>query len=86
MIGWLSQAFSTYVLHPLHANGYQWWSGAGSDLGEATIIGAVIATAKHHNCHHKGCWRPGHRHPEHGWPSCKHHWRETPEHARPEAK
>jgi hypothetical protein len=38
---------------------YGFWSGFGSDLGEVTILGAVVATARHHNCHVKGCWRLG---------------------------
>ena len=80
MIHWLSQAFSTYVLHVEHNNGYQWWSGAGSDLTELALLGAVVTHFRHHNCHHKGCWRLGHAHPKHGWPACKHHWNETPEH------
>lgn len=52
---------------------YGFWSGFGSDLGEATIIGAVIAAARHRNCHVKGCWRLGHPDPEHGFPACRHH-------------
>ena len=79
-MSWLSQAFSTYILHPLHGSGYQFWSGLGSDFGEATILTAIVATAKHKNCHHKRCWRLGHNHPQHGWPSCKKHWRDTPAH------
>lgn len=82
MSHWLGTAITTYLLHPLHANGYQWWSGAGSDLGEATLIGTVIGLAKHRNCHHKGCWWPGHRHPTYGWPACRHHWHEPPAHTR----
>ena len=78
MLHWLSTAISTYLLHPLKNNGYQWWSGAGSDLGELTLLGAFLAVAKHHNCHHKGCWRPGHRHPIYGWPACRRHWQESP--------
>ena len=80
MIHWISQAFSTYVLHPLRNNGYQWWSGAGSDLSEVTLIAVLLGAAKHRNCHHRGCWRLGHNHPEHGWPSCKRHWNEVPAH------
>lgn len=60
MIHWLQTAFNTYWLHPLHANGYQWWSGAGSDLGEVSIFGVVLVHFRHHNCHVKGCWRLGH--------------------------
>lgn len=72
--------FSTYFLHVLHGDGYQWWSGAGSDLGELTLVGIALGVVRHHNCHQRRCWRPGHRHPEHGWPSCKQHWASTPEH------
>lgn len=36
---------------------YSFWSGIGSDLGEAAIIGALIHTARHVNCRVKGCWR-----------------------------
>lgn len=46
---------------------YGFWSGFGSDLGEATLIVTVFGTAaaayRHHNCHVKGCpWlgRPVH--------------------------
>lgn len=90
MLRWLTTAISTYVLHVEHGNGYQWHSGFGSDLGEYTIFGVVIAHVKHRNCHHKGCWRSWpfvHIHPDHGWPSCKHHWDELPDHiSQPEVE
>lgn len=55
---------------------YGFWSGFGSDLGEITLIGAVVAAARHKNCVVKGCWRLGHPDPEHGLPACrKHHSR-----------
>ena len=79
MIHWLGQAVHTYVFHPLTGYGYQWWSGAGSDLGEASILTALIVHFRHHNCHRKGCWRLGHQHPDpkhpgHGLPVCRKHW------------
>lgn len=84
MIHWLLIALRTYLVHPLHGNGYQWWSGEGSDLGEYSIAAAVFAHPviylRHNNCHHKGCWKLGHRHPEHGWPACRDHWDELPAH------
>lgn len=40
-------------------NQYGFWSGFGSDLGELTIIGALLAGYKHHNCAVKGCPRFG---------------------------
>ena len=35
---------------------YNFWSGFGSDLGEATILGAVVATYRRHKC--QSCLRP----------------------------
>jgi hypothetical protein len=34
---------------------YAFWSGFGSDLGEATLISAVLAVYKSHNCGVKWC-------------------------------
>ena len=42
---------------PLHSDGYNFWSGIGSDFGEATILIAVLAWWRHHNCQVEGCWR-----------------------------
>lgn len=39
---------------------YGFFSGFGSDLGEATLIGALLAVCKKHNCHTRWCWRVGH--------------------------
>lgn len=52
---------------------YGFWSGFGSDLGEITLLGAILAAARHKNCTVKGCWRLGHPDPEHGHPICKTH-------------
>ncbi|MGD0742376.1 MAG: hypothetical protein ABSA31_03690 [Acidimicrobiales bacterium] len=38
---------------------YGFWSGTGSDIGELTIVGAVIVGWKHVNCHDEHCWRIG---------------------------
>jgi hypothetical protein len=38
---------------------YGFWSGTGSDIGELTIVGAVIVGLRHMNCHDTGCWRIG---------------------------
>ena len=57
---------------------YNFWSGIGSDLGEATLIGAVsiglYTGLRKVNCHTKGCWRIGH-YPLEGTPYhlCAHH-------------
>lgn len=36
---------------------YSFWSGFGSDL---PILAGIGLFAWHHDCHEKGCWRPGH--------------------------
>lgn len=84
MFHWLSTAFSTYLLHTEHGNGYQWWSsGPGPGLGQITLLLAPLAWFHHKNCHHAGCWSiKTHIHPDHGWPSCRAHWDETPDHIR----
>ena len=74
MIHWLVTAFSTYVLHPLHANGYQFWSGIGADT---FVVAWAVGLWRHVNCEHPGCWRPGHRHPAHGRPVCRKHYHEN---------
>ena len=40
---------------------YGFWSGFGSDLGEATIVGAVLSGYRHHNCHTDWCPWLGHK-------------------------
>ena len=62
---------------------YNFWSGFGSDLGEATLISAVLVGlytgVRRVNCHTKGCWRIG-RHRLDGTPYvlCRHHHPEVP--------
>lgn len=62
------------LLHPLRYWGYEWWSGAGSDLGELTLVAAVAGLYKHKNCEEPHCWRLGHNHPDHGRPVCRKHY------------
>lgn len=40
---------------------YGFWSGFGSDIGEATIFVGIITVYRHHNCHVKGCAHLGRR-------------------------
>lgn len=75
MTHWISTAWSTYVLHVEHNNGYQWWSGMGANFGELTIAGAVFGLYRHHNCEEKGCWRFGRAHPDHGRAVCRRHYK-----------
>jgi hypothetical protein len=57
-------AFHTGILHGGPDPYYNFWSGFGSDLGEATLISAVsigvYTGVRKVNCHTKGCWRIGH--------------------------
>jgi hypothetical protein len=39
---------------------YNFWSGFGSDFGEATILTGIVVAYLHHNCHVKGCPLLGH--------------------------
>ena len=76
-------ALHTGTLHGGPDLYYNFWSGFGSDLGEATLISAVIVGVytgvRKVNCHTKGCWRIGH-HPLEGTPFilCRHHHPEVP--------
>jgi hypothetical protein len=73
---WL--ALHTGTLHGGPDLYYNFWSGFGSDLGEATLITAVgvgvYTGVRKVNCHTKGCWRIGH-HVLEGTPYilCRHH-------------
>jgi hypothetical protein len=80
---WL--ALHTGTLHGGPDLYYNFWSGFGSDLGEATLISAVgvgvYTGVRKVNCHAKGCWRIGH-HPLEGTPYilCRHHHPNVPSH------
>lgn len=71
-------ALHTGTLHGGPDLYYNFWSGFGSDLGEATLITAVgigvYTGVRKVNCHTKGCWRIGH-HTLEGTPYilCRHH-------------
>ena len=69
-------SFVWILFHPLHGDGYQFWSGiAGSFLTSLPGWGVALAIFyRHHNCGQKRCWRLGHAHPEHGRPVCKKHY------------
>jgi hypothetical protein len=42
------------------ADFYGFFSGFGSDIGEVTIVGGLLAIYKKHTCHQRWCWRFGH--------------------------
>lgn len=88
LIAFFNDARHWFALHTGTLHGgpdvyYNFWSGFGSDLGEATLISAVgigVYTAvRKVNCHTKGCWRIGH-HPLEGTPYilCRHHHPNVP--------
>jgi len=78
---WL--ALHTGTLHGGPDIYYNFWSGFGSDIGEATLISAVsigvYTGVRKANCHTKGCWRIGH-HRLDGTPYtlCRHHHPDVP--------
>jgi len=80
---WFSFHTGTTTTHPNPVY-YNFWSGFGSDLGEATLITTVglgvYTGVRKANCHTKGCWRIGH-HPLEGTPYhlCAHHHPDVPE-------
>ena len=65
----------------LHATGsdnssgpeYGFWSGAGSDFGEAAILGGLMQIVHEHNCQVKGCLRLGLHGTDAGHKVCKKH-------------
>lgn len=60
--------------HPLNGQGYQWWSGIGSDIGEITVVVGIVVWLRARNCHVHRCprlsWHPD---PDHGHPVCRRH-------------
>jgi hypothetical protein len=76
-------ALHTGVIHGGPDQYYNFWSGFGSDLGEATLISAVgvgvYTGVRRVNCHTKGCWRIG-KHRLEGTPYvlCRHHHPHVP--------
>jgi hypothetical protein len=78
---WL--ALHTGTLHGGPDVYYNFWSGFGSDLGEATLISAVgigvYTGVRKANCHTKGCWRIGHHRLEGtAYILCRHHHPDVP--------
>jgi hypothetical protein len=53
---------ANWLFHPLFGKGYQFWSGAGSDISELTLLGIALGAWKHVNCAVPWCVRFG-RHP-----------------------
>lgn len=69
------------LLHPLRFWGYQFWSGVGSDVGELTLLGGVLALVKHLNCDSPRCPRYGpHRTADGHHRLCRKHHPDVPDH------
>ena len=73
---------------------YGFWSGAGSDISELAMVGALLGLLRKGNCEVHGCWRLGrhtvqatghrvcrHHHPE-GAPTARHITQRHAEHVR----
>jgi hypothetical protein len=76
----------SWLVHVLGLDPGYWqafWSGIGADLGEAAIVGGLVANYRKHACHvdsPRFCWRPG-VHPVTGTPyrTCKKHHPTVPD-------
>jgi len=88
LVAYFATARHWFALHTGILNGgpdhyYNFWSGFGSDLGEATLITAVVVGVytgvRKANCHTRGCWRIGRHHLD-GTPYvlCRHHHPDVP--------
>lgn len=53
---------TVWLLHPLYGKGLAFWGGIGSDISEITLVVALAAYLRRHNCHVRHCprlqWRP----------------------------
>lgn len=52
---------------------YAFWSGFGSDLGEAALLGALLGVLRKHNCEVHHCWRVGRHATAAGHKVCRRH-------------
>lgn len=52
---------------------YDFWSGFGSDIGELTLVGTMLAMIRQHACEVKPCWRLGRHQTAAGHKVCRVH-------------
>lgn len=52
---------------------YGFWSGAGSDISELAIVGAMLGMLRQHNCEVRRCWRLGRHKTAAGHKVCRKH-------------
>lgn len=67
---------------------YLAWSGIVANLGQLTLVGAVVTLWRKHMCHARGCWRMG-KHSVEGtdWTVCRrHHPKESIRQSAPTAE
>lgn len=57
MIGYWLQHFFGFNSGGGNSSHYLFWSGAGSDISELALLGALLGAWHHVNCHDPGCWR-----------------------------
>lgn len=58
-MGWWPWLLHTLGVDDVSGRAYAFWSGFGSDLGEATLLAGLVAYLRHRNCHQYRCWRLG---------------------------
>jgi hypothetical protein len=60
VLHWLAVHTGTDIPAGQYSVYYNFWSGFGSDISEALILGGIIQIYRRHNCHVKGCWHLSH--------------------------
>ena len=72
-----SQRFFGFASGGGNTSHYLFWSGAGSDLGELSIVAAMATLTatllRKHNCEVHGCWRMGRHDTAAGHTVCRRH-------------
>ena len=69
-MGWLLHILG---VDNLSGRWYGFWSGFGSDIGEAAIVGGLMTMVRHRNCEVKGCWPLGRHATAAGHRVCRKH-------------
>jgi hypothetical protein len=69
-VHWLAHILG---LDDLSGPWYGWWSGAGSDVSELALFGALAASIRARNCEVKPCWRLGRHTTAAGHRVCRRH-------------
>jgi len=70
MTSWFAHVLG---LDDLSGYWYGWWSGAGSDVSELALVGALLAGIRARNCEVRRCWRLGRHTTAAGHRVCRRH-------------